>query len=780
MILTILFILLELNNYADAASLQIQQAMDNGHWAEVEYLLNNAQTIEELLLRGEARRALGFWERAQEDHDKAWEQAQQIQDVKLQSWAVRASAETLLIRQRYKEAKTRLQAAPLTNDAEELAKRALLQAHIDMALDDNDAAKIQYSKARGLAIQSGAATVSVQAQLAMAEEIPSLTSLEQVAAEARLATPVYLRTNLLIKVAEHARKAKFINFAQQCLEQIDLTSVDVRQHAKILTLQSGLLGDSGQIHAALKFIDKAIAQAHKIGAEDLLLQQEQQRGNLYRILGDYERALLAWRRAVFYLDNMNLDIPVEYQPGKSSFRNVLSPLYLDLMNLLLRQAAKLSEDAAQPLLLEVRNILERLKAAEMQDYLGDACPIEVKSIADLETISSHTALLYPIIFPERLELLLSIGSRQYQVTVVVTEAAIRSVAEDFAIELRQAPISGVPWGKLKNLSRQLFTWIIAPVNNRLKSAQLDTLVVLPDGPLRLFPFAALMDGETFLVEHYAIVNAQNLTMMEPESISRRDIHALVAGMSKPGPVVEEYSKEFSGVLGDDGGEFLASNVRGIRGITLSIDQKSSRIKKTRNLQASERRALQTQLAEQLALPGVEQEIAAVGKVLGTSPLLNQDFVLKRFSQEMERPWKIVHVASHGYFGGSPETSFFMTYDRLLKMNQLSSLISGKEENHTPPELLTLSACQTAEGNDRAPLGITGAAIKAGARSVIGSLWPVSDEATKVLISEFYQNLINSNVTKAIAFRQAQLTILHQENMHHPFYWSPFILIGNWL
>jgi CHAT domain-containing protein len=775
--LIILLILLGFNPYVWATPEQVQLAIDNGRWAEADRLLQNANTIEELLLRGEARRALGFWEQAEQDHEIAWQKAKATKDVKLKSWAARASAETLFIRQRYKEAKLRLQAAPNTNDAKELAELSFLQARIDSAQENVDEAKNQYSKTRKLAQLAGITAISVKAQLALTEDIPlTLENIEQLIAEARQVKSAYTRTNLLIKIAEQARRDGFTAIAEKCLKEIDVAIIDKRQRSKILILQSALLEDAGQIKAALQVIDKAAIQANEIEAKDLLFQQERYRGNLYRRIGDNKRAMAAWRRAVFYINNGDLEFPVEYQPGKSSFRDILAPLYLDLIDLLLQQTVKLSQEAAQPLLLEVRDVLEHLKAAEMQDYLGNACPIEVTPVADLETIAPNTGVLYPILFPERLELLLGIGNKQHQITITVNADDVRAAAEEFAEKLRQEPIPGTPWGGLKKLSRQLFAWLIAPINVHLQQAKLDTLVVVPDGALRLFPFSALMDGETFLIERYAIVTAQNLTLMEPEAIARDNIYALVAGMSTPGPVVNELLAEFGSVFGVDEEPILLTS-RGIRGLPLKKAKSTTR--ELSNI-APITTSSQSQLIEQLALPGVEQEVTAIGKTLGATPLLNQEFVLKRFNREMERPWQILHIASHGYFGGSADSSFLMTYDHLIKMNQLSELISGRAENHVPPELLTLSACQTAEGNDRAPLGITGAAIRAGARSVIGSLWPVSDIATQTLITDFYQQLVASSKTKASAFQHAQIGVLKQEDLHHPFYWSPFVLIGNWL
>ncbi|HCF28309.1 MAG TPA: hypothetical protein DEV81_14160, partial [Cyanobacteria bacterium UBA11049] len=96
------------------------------------------------------------------------------------------------------------------------------------------------------------------------------------------------------------------------------------------------------------------------------------------------------------------------------------------------------------------------------------------------------------------------------------------------------------------------------------------------------------------------------------------------------------------------------------------------------------------------------------------------------------------------------------------------------------ELLVLSACQTAAGDNRAALGLAGIAIKAGARSTVASLWSLDDESSALLMGEFYQELANRKVNKAEALRNAQLALLEEPRYSHPRFWASFVLVGNWL
>lgn len=93
----------------------------------------------------------------------------------------------------------------------------------------------------------------------------------------------------------------------------------------------------------------------------------------------------------------------------------------------------------------------------------------------------------------------------------------------------------------------------------------------------------------------------------------------------------------------------------------------------------------------------------------------------------------------------------------------------------------LSACQTAAGDNRATLGLAGAAVRAGARSTLASLWNIGDRSTAILMGEFYKELATAKVTKAEALRRAQITLFKQyPNYSRPSYWAAYVLVGNWL
>ena len=166
------------------------------------------------------------------------------------------------------------------------------------------------------------------------------------------------------------------------------------------------------------------------------------------------------------------------------------------------------------------------------------------------------------------------------------------------------------------------------------------------------------------------------------------------------------------------------------------------------------------------------------------PLLNQEFTSQNFQEQLKQsPSPLIHLATHGQFSSNPEETFIVTWGDRIKVKDFESILQAREESldAEPIELLVLSACQTAEGDKRAALGIAGIAVRSGARSTLATLWSVEDQSTVTLMNEFYDRLASTDsTTKAKALREAQIALMHSDNYNHPYYWAPFILVGNWL
>jgi CHAT domain-containing protein len=269
-------------------------------------------------------------------------------------------------------------------------------------------------------------------------------------------------------------------------------------------------------------------------------------------------------------------------------------------------------------------------------------------------------------------------------------------------------------------ARQLYERIIRPVEPLLARHGIDTIVLVPDDVLRVIPFAALHDGSNFLIQRYAVAVVPSMHLIDPKPLAAGPRLALVLGLSQ-----------------------------GVQGF--------------------------------VELPNVSNEVAAVHQIQGGRELVNQAFTQSRFAGELKStPYNIVHVASHGQFSGDPKQTFVLAYDGKLNMDALEADIKYGERRQNALELLVLSACETATGDDRAALGLAGIALKAGARSALASLWYVNDIAAGRLVVDFYRAMQGSGTSKAQALRAAQRAMLADPRYAHPAYWAPFLLIGNWL
>jgi CHAT domain-containing protein len=264
----------------------------------------------------------------------------------------------------------------------------------------------------------------------------------------------------------------------------------------------------------------------------------------------------------------------------------------------------------------------------------------------------------------------------------------------------------------------LYEWLIRP----LDLTGVDTLVFVPGGALRTVPLSALYDEKTsqFLIEKVPVAITPSLTLTEPRPIDRASVRLLAAGLSES---VQGYP----------------------------------------------------------ALVNVRPEIEAVSAVFPAERLLDADFQAARFEREVgERVFDIVHVASHGEFLADVSQSYLLTWDGRLSMDRLADLVGTTRFRERGLELLTLSACQTATGDDRAALGLAGVALRAGARSALATLWSVNDEVSAKLVAEFYAGLSDPSLSRAQALQKAQVGVLHTYAYRHPSYWAPYLLISSWL
>jgi CHAT domain-containing protein len=379
------------------------------------------------------------------------------------------------------------------------------------------------------------------------------------------------------------------------------------------------------------------------------------------------------------------------------------------------------------------------------------------------------------VFADRVELILQTANGFARASKAVKGEEVRTAVGILAEGLRYGIDS------YQEPSRQLYDWLVRPIADELAQQKVRNLVVVPDGNLRLVPVAVLHDGTGFLIERFAVSSVTGMSMTNQTAPQTRDVSALVAGVSLPGGVIDKLDDAMAALIVQPAPSLAATRGLAFAGEVRAIRKLRTTAPLIPGLTAGERSANRSvELREQLSLPGVKEEVNALSDVLKGRVLLDQQFTASQFKEQAESgSYRIVHVASHGIFGGSADTSFVLAYDELLTMGNLQALLKSDQFQKHPIELLSLSACETAEGNERAPLGISGAAIKARAKSVMGTLWPVNDLAAKGMMVKTYEGIARDGLSKTEALQKAQIAMLHSPDMAHPFYWAPFVLIGNW-
>lgn len=680
------------------------------------------------------------------------------------------------------------QAAQALEDAQALAvgdEQAALAIDLgNLALLRKDAALAAEHYTRALTTAGADSTTGLLAAL-------NLARLEQSTPREQVLEALYR------DIGKH-RAAKldarlYLNLGQQALGvggQADALALRSLEQARVLASQAtpgsrvhlealdGLAQwheAQGHVADAMRLNQEASARLRRNAddsAGDLAVALAWRSARLHRALGQHQRALTAYQGAMNQLERMRQDIPIDYDDGQSSFQTTFEPLYLGLVDSLLKTSEAGPKAQLEATLRRALETVELLKQTEMQDYLGDRCAVDAVKGGSRTVIGPGTLVLYPIIFADRIELLVQTSAAVARLSTTVPSETVQVAVSTLAGELRDQR------GRHLNAAKQLYDWILRPLEANLRDGAITTLVVVPDATLRVIPLAVLHDGTQYAIEKYAIATVIGLTMTNTQAPPRQSMTALIAGASSFGQVVDKYgSTRLADLLAD------ASTPRSTPALSSGRLLRLPRANASRSAvtgTATRAENLES-LRDALALPGVTKEIEALQRILPGTRLLDAGFTVDAFQfAAQSQQHRIVHVASHGVFGGSADSSYILAYDDLLTLNGLQTMLSGERFQKHPIELLSLSACETAAGNDRAPLGISGAAMKARAKSVLGTLWPVDDEAAVLVMESFYKGLAQQGLGKAQALRQAQRQLLSNRQLAHPFFWAPFALIGNWL
>lgn len=697
-------------------------------------------------------------------HAQALEQARQLQQAG--AWHQAAARARLALEQASTAGERRQAAALQAELLLQLGQAKEAEAAVALAIEGSNGAEraaalllaAQLAQARG---DTADARRQLEAVLATDPQGPQGPQAQRAALNlARLAPPTERGQGLQALAAslheaplllDHARQARATGLqalAERSARQA-LAGATPRQRAEALDLLAGLAEQSNRPDEALRLNAEALALLPPLPESlqtDLRVSLE---WRLARLQPAGAARLAAYQRAVAQLEAVRADWPLEAEDGGSSQATLFEPLYLGYVDALLRRAA--AQGDAQPLLARARDALEQLRQAELQDYLGDRCEVDAVKGGSPAGLPPGAAAIYPVLLADRVELLVEDARGLWRRGSPAQPAAVREAALQLARLLRERSEG---W---EAPARQLHAALLAPLQDELAARGVQTLVWVSDGPLRLVPMAALQAPEQSALGRWQQAAALGLSMTNTQGPGAAEAPTLVAGAGRFGPVVDRLADE----------AWAQPLRRQMLGAAAEAPGSS------RSLQAA-------RLRDALELPGVSTEVAKLGALMKTKALRDAGFTVRRFGQEVQAGgYRVVHIASHGVFGGSAASSYLLAYDDLLTLGDLQGLLQSDATRKRPIELLSLSACQTAEGNERAPLGIAGAAIKARARAVLGTLWPVDDAATVKLMETFYRGWAQQGLSKAAALREAQLALQRDPETRHPYYWAPFALIGNW-
>jgi filamentous hemagglutinin family protein len=391
---------------------------------------------------------------------------------------------------------------------------------------------------------------------------------------------------------------------------------------------------------------------------------------------------------------------------------------------------------------------------EFVNYLGDQAHKDLtnhqsihQTLNDITKLTGYKpAIVYISVQESQLEirLLLPDGQPVFQ-RINISKQELLKVARTFTNQIRLP--RNFNDSDYLSTGKKLYDWLIAPVESELDAQEIKTLIFSMDAGLRTLPIAALYDGEQFLLEKYSLGLIPSLSLTDTSYVNLKQSKVLAMGASN-----------FSDPT-------------------------------------------------QQPLPAVPLELSSIlaqnrwpGQLF-----LNEEFTIENLkNQRHQQQYEIIHLATHGEFlAGGTEQSYIQFWDRKLGLNELRNL----KLNQPPVELLVLSACTTAVGDEKAELGFAGLAVQAGVKSALASLWYVSDAGTLGLMTTFYQALLTSPI-KAEALRQAQLAMLNGQvrldngqliyqaetlntielppeiaqrgdvDLSHPFYWAGFTMIGS--
>jgi CHAT domain-containing protein len=499
---------------------------------------------------------------------------------------------------------------------------------------------------------------------------------------------------------------------------------------------------------------EALIKSQPSAMPDIAYQWQWQLGRLARRKPETEQSAIAYyESAIKTLESARGNLRATTLDTQFSFRDNVEPIYRELVSLLLPSDTRssISENREKALYY-----VESLQITELENVLKcnlkNLRTLKVNWSSDKNNFitnfldrNSDSALLYPILLKDRIAVMLkSKGTNlQYQSTAQVSSFLgdninhVQMTIEKSLKDLKRAQYR-VPPSDLDNPLYKLHSWIVAPFQSTLEQEKIKNLIFVLDSSLRKVPMSALYDGKKFLAqEDFTVSVSPSVQLLESTN-------------SKPN------KNRFSKVL-------VAGAVEERKGFDSN-----------------------GWVTEQISL--VKNQFKN-SKVLSFGSPKDEKFTKKKFQQAIQySSYDIVHLATHGKFSSDPKQTFILTDDKSdyprdysININEFGKIFRSTGRSISTIDLLVLSACQTADGDSRAVLGIAGLSVRTKANSTLAPLWKVDQDSSTLFLKEFYKNLVESGMSKREALHYAQKEFLDRPNKlgyDAPYHWAAFVLIGS--
>ncbi len=501
---------------------------------------------------------------------------------------------------------------------------------------------------------------------------------------------------------------------------------DLRSESFVLGAIGKVYEAQGDFTRALSFTSQAQWLAQTNNSADSLYRWQWQAGRILNARGERSKSIETYRQAIATLQSIRSDLVAADRGFQFDVRDTVEPVYRELIELLMTESISTSNLTNQKSMIEeALQVSELLRLSELQNFFGDEC-LQTKSTSkanlDRESQSlvkqsqQKVALIYSIILDQQTYIVIRLPDNSLKSYLVdVSKAKFYT-----KIKYLRFTLENVATNEYLTPAQEIYDLLIRPIEKDLERSQVELLVFVNDGILRTVPMAALYDGKQFLIQKYPI--------------------SYLVGSKLP----------------DETGSFSQLNL-----VAFGLSEAIAPFK---------------------ALPNVLKELEEVEKIW-ESPInkkpewktfFNRDFTFESLQTQIKQGYGVVHLATHAKFGATPETTFLQAFDRKINLDQLESILRS---SRTQIELLVLSACQTAAGDNRSILGLAGVSLRSGVKNVLATLWAVDDADVVPLIKDFYTEWQTNGLTKAKALQQAQIKSITKDNFH-PASWSAFILVGN--